>query len=242
MKKKSPSNLTFADMLIGTMLAVVTGIMPIMVRFVQRPLPPELIPLRQDLVRRYGPYYPDVFTYWKSLFLIVPAAVIVFYFVSDMATRGKLPDFKSFFRRTPVIISLVYLLFALISALFSAYTRTSWIGTFERGEGMFIWLAYFTVFFAAMLFVREPKFAKPILFGLIFSSIIMGLIGVSQFMGRDFFDTRLADFLVTAGTRAGGVGGIFDIAHGTLYNPNTFGKYTAMLSPVLLMAALTYGG
>ncbi|MCL2840846.1 MAG: O-antigen ligase family protein [Defluviitaleaceae bacterium] len=240
-------NLTLWDMLVGTMLTIVVGIMPLIVRFAFRPIPPELISLRQSLAQEFagaglGAVYPDVLSYWKSLFILVPAAIIVIYVISDLATRGKVPDFKGFFKRPQVIISLVYLLLMLISALASPYTSTSWFGTMERAEGAFMWLAYFTVFFAAMSFVREPRFAKPILFGLIFSSIVMGAIGVSQFMGRDFFDTAFASWLVTVGTDAEGIGAVFSMAHGTLYNPNTFGKYTAMLSPLLLIAALTYDG
>ena len=242
-KTSAVKDLTFADIIIGAMLTIVAGLMPIIVRFAFRPIPPELIPIRQDLVREYGSaIYPDVFSYWKGWFVLAPAAIIAFYCISDWATHGKMPDFKSFFKKPPVILSLVYLLFVIISAFASDYFHTSWIGTIERGEGAFMWLAYFVIFFAAMLYTREPRFVKPILFGLIFSSIIMGLIGVTQFMGRCFFDTRLADILVTTGTLADSVSSVFTIAHGTLYNPNTFGKYTAMLTPVLLMAALTYEG
>ena len=241
--KKSKSDYSLTDIVVGAMLAVVVGIMPLIVRFALRTLPPELRSLRPDLMHPTGEFlYPDVFSYWKSWFFIGPAVVIVFYWLSDWVTRGKLPDFKSFFKRVPVILSLGYLSFVIISAIASPYSFTSWFGTFERGEGLMMWLAYFTIFFAAMLYTREPRFAKPMLFGLIFSSIIMGAIGVSQFMGRDFFDTALASTLVTFGTRAGSISAVFDMAHGTLYNPNTFGKYTAMLTPVLLMAALTYEG
>jgi len=234
---------TFADKLVCIMLMIVVGIMPLIVRFEFTRVPPELIPPLQDqdaLVR--AGLHADVFTYWKSWFLFVPAIAIALYTISDLATRGKRFDFLTLIKKPQIILLLVYLFFMIISALVSSYSRTSWFGTIDRGEGVFTWLAYFTVFIAAMLFVREPKFAKPVIYAFAFSSIIMGAIGVSQFLGYDFFDTAFASWIVTVGTLSDGVGSVFTMAHGTLFNPNTFGKYTAMASPVLLLAALTYDG
>jgi len=143
---------------------------------------------------------------------------------------------------------MIYLFFVIISAFTSEYSRTAWLGTYDRSEGALMWIAYFVIFFAAMYFAREIDNAKFILYGLAFSSIIMGAIGVSQFIGRDFFGTAFARWLITI-TGDDEVLRIrqylaptFTIANGTLFNPNTFGKYTAMLSPVLLLAALTFDG
>jgi len=120
-----------------------------------------------------------------------------------------------------------------------------------------------------MFYVRNTKYAKPLLWGLCFSSIIMGIVGVSQLIGRDLFATGncpfqwaingilgyeriengLVPWLVTYRVtnpftqelmRPYDFNTIFQIAHGTLFNPNTFGKYTAMMAPVLLVAGVFY--
>ena len=243
MKLKNDTSLTFKDYLVTAMLMIVVGIMPLIVRLVMRPMPPELIPpgLEGEALL-IASTNADVFTYWKGLFLIIPAIILSFFILSDLATSGKMPDFRSFFKRPPIIISLVYLFFVVLSAVFSDYTYTSWFGMIGRGEGVFIWLAYFIVFFAAAFFAEKIKIAKFIIYALAFSSIIMGLIGVSQFLGFDFFDTAFANWLVTLGSDGVTIGSVFTMAHGTLFNPNTFGKYTAMTAPILLLAALTYDG
>jgi len=138
---------------------------------------------------------------------------------------------------------LVYIAFVTISAIASSYNHTAWFGTREREEGAFMWMVYFIVFFAAMFYVRAPKYTKPILFGLAFSSVFMGAIGVSQLIGRDFFATNFGAGLVVLGIpNVESVRPNFTIAYGTLYNPNTFGKYSAMVAPVLLIAGFIYKG
>ena len=235
-KKKNhlEKTLLFSDILVGSMLFIVVAIMPLIVRFAPRPLPQEIADLIGNTV------YIEVFSYWKGMFIGIPAIVIAFYWVSDAVTGGKMPDFKSFFRRVPVILSCIYLFFVIISAIFSNYSHTAWFGLYDRSEGAWMWIFYFIIFFAAMFFVRETKYAKVLLYGLIFSSIIMGAIGVGQLFGYDFYNTQLAALLVIG--RGGVLNPVFEIAHGTLFNPNTFGKYTAMLTPIMLIAAFTYDG
>ncbi|MCL1842739.1 MAG: O-antigen ligase family protein [Defluviitaleaceae bacterium] len=238
MTKNKKNEEAIINKIIGAMLMIVVGVMPLVVRFSLRPFPPELVGYLQDERFPLG-YYADIFAYWKGWFVLMPALVIAFFCISDWVTNGKLPDFKGF-KKPPVIISCVYLAFVIISAVVSRYSFTSWFGTVSRSEGAFMWVAYFILFFATMHFVQGTGQARFILYALIFSSIIMGAIGVSQFMGRDFFNTRFASWLVTVGTPLDGIAPVFDIANSTLFNPNTFGKYTAMVSPVLLLAALTF--
>jgi hypothetical protein len=235
----------FSDILIGSLLAVVVGIMPLVVRAAVRPLPEELSLMLHDK----SPAYIDFLAYVRSWFLGLPAVIIAFYFISEIVTKGKVRatiHFKSLIKNPVIIASAVFIFFMLLSAILSDYTYTSFYGTWERHEGVFTWLAYFTVFIAAMYYVRKPEYAKPILWGLIFSSLIMGIIGIGQFAGYDFFTTDFANRLIAGRfyelTTETGIINEFDIAHGTLYNPNTFGKYTAMAAPILLISGFSYSG
>ena len=222
------------------MFTVVTGIMPLVVRYARRPMPPELVPVFDV------EYYHDLFYYWKGFALVVPTVVIVIYAITEFATAGKMPDVKKYVRLPQVYLSLGFLAFVLLSALLSDYTYTSWLGTRERGEGAFMWLVYITVFLAAFIYVRNMKHVWFIIWGLVFSSVVMGLVGVSQLLGNDFFATDLAFRLMLLGSgfreEILSLDPRFEIAYGTLYNPNTFGKYSAMVSSVLLIFAASYRG
>jgi len=249
------------DWIYAGLLLVVIAIMPLVVRYADMPAPPELFAM---YVRSF---YPDYFAHYKSWALGLAAVAIAFYGLTEWAISGNTKlgfhvllsrwfkdendevTLKSVLKAPPIIAAGVFLLFALISALFSNYRFTSWRGTVERSEGMLAFLAYFTVWLAAMLYVRGTKHAKVLMYGLAFSSIIMGLIGLSQFLERDFFMTAFGQRILLMGMTpqdadfirgAGGISSPFVMAYGTLYNPNTFGKYTAMVAPILLAAALAF--
>ena len=240
----------FADKVVAAILLIVVAIMPLVVRIATLQTPPELV--HYVMMTEFH----DVFAYWKGFILNISALLLLLYLVSDLATGGHIrptkASLKKFFTSTPVVLSLVYLLFVTISAFRPGFWHTSFRGTFHRNEGLFTWFSYFIVFFATMLYVRQLKHAKILMSGMIFSSIIMGLIGATQFIGMDFFNTRLAAHIVLGTEQVRNSLAInpdatllstaFDIAHGTLFNPNTFGKYTAMVSPILLLCAFTYDG
>jgi len=233
------------DIVIGAMLAIVVGLMPLIVRLALVNIPPELSHLYPAQHHPFG--FADMFTYWKAWFIAAPAIIMAFYWLSDMLTRGKLPDVKALIKQPPVFLSLIYLLFVVLSALFSRYTTVSWRGAIDRSEGALMWFVYFIVMFSALVYMREQRNTRPVLFGLIFSSIIMGAIGMGQLFGYDFFNTGLALWLTIPGRLPEGVmvdslNIVFDIAHATLFNPNTFGLYTAMITPLMLLCALTYKG
>jgi len=232
--KNKKSAIIFSDILICAALIAITAIMPLIVNIIQLPMPPELISIKGE------ESYLDAFSFWKGMIVGICALVVAFYWLSDMFTNAKIPNFKVIIKQTPVFLSLIYLAFVIISAIFSRYNYTSWLGTYMRSEGALMWLAYFVIFFTAMYYVRGTGYAKVILYGLIFSSVIMGAIGVGQLFGYDFYNTQLASFLVIG--RRGTINSIFEIAHGTLFNPNTFGKYTAMMTPILFLSGLTYSG
>ncbi|MDR1665407.1 MAG: O-antigen ligase family protein [Clostridiales bacterium] len=218
----------FTVTVIGIMLFIVTGVIPLIVRAAVRPVPPELWDLLNIKTKA------DAFTYWKSVFLIASAAVIL---CASALNTEKNPLKKP---AIPTILLCVYFLLVFLSDILSPYPSTAFFGTVERFEGFFAQAAYMIVFFASVRFSREPVVRKGIFSGLIFSSLITGAVGISQLLGHDFFATELGCFLVTGAP--GRLSPAFTESYGTLFQPNTFGLYTAMLSPLLLLFGFSYEG
>ena len=227
---------TLRDKVYGTMLIIVVAIMPVVVRHTHVAASPELYDILPQA------FHNDFFAHYKGWILGIAALVMAFYAIADWAVGGITKErFLALIKTPPIAAACVFLLMATMSAIFSSYNHTSWNGAVDRNEGLFILFSYFIVFFAAMHYVRANKHAKIIMYGLVFSSIIMGVIGLGQFVGRDFYATRLAALLVM-GSWDATLNRAFDIAHATLYNPNTFGKYAAMTAPILLACAMVYDG
>ncbi|MCL2527628.1 MAG: O-antigen ligase family protein [Defluviitaleaceae bacterium] len=241
---KNTDQMTIRDWIYGSLLVIVVAIMPLVVRFRSAPTPPEFQAMYLST------HIPNFFSYYKGWVLGVPAVLIAIFALVEWNFGDSINfDIKALLKTPPVIASAIFLLMALVSTLLSSYRHTAWRGTVDRDEGLWILLAYFIVFFAAMYFVRGAKHAKLIMLGFAFSSIVMGLIGLSQFLERDFFMTAFGQRLLEMGmsdaqvasiAQEGGVLTPFYFSYGTLYNPNTFGKYTAMAAPVLLACALFY--
>ena len=219
-------------------LFIVAAVVPVIVRAVRLPVPPEL-----ELYHT-APFVEDVFSFHKSWVLALCAGIIIFHGLSDYVINwpdGSVLKQKIYgLFKNPVIIMVgVYLLFVLASNIFSPYTHTVLWGVHDRREGLFVQLAYITIFLATMYYIREKADSRLILAGFLVSSLIMGGIGFSQFINRDFFHTSIAAWLVT-GDFSGFLRPDFTMSYGTNFNPNTFGLVTAMLTPLLFAAAVSW--
>ena len=231
------------------LLFIVAAIVPIIVRTAWVRIPPEFIPYYHTDINN------DLFSFHAAWLITVCATFIILLGASDFIIKGTgMAEIKEkvapFYKDPVIIISAVYIFFVILSNLLSPYTYTALWGIFDRREGLFVQLAYMTVFFATIHYVKKDLFiAKFLLFGLMLASLIMGGIGFSQFINRDFFGTQFAAFLVVGQWNlqqlqllfAGDfplMSPQFEMSYGTNFNPNTFGLVTAMLTPVLFASAV----
>lgn len=235
-KSKKEHKTFIFDRYVGILLFIVSGIMPIAVHVAERPMPPELLTIMSLET------HVDALAYWKSWLLMLCALLIVIYFVSDLIT-GNRPDFKiiAYLKNPPVAAVAVYLLFVVLSNLFTRYPYTALHGTYERYESVFVQMAYLVIFVTVLYYTRNTKHIRYILAGLLLSSVVMGAIGISQWLRHDFFMTSLGRRVMLFGV-SGNARLKYESVYGTLTNSNTFGLYTSMLAPFLLIAAFTYRG
>ena len=223
------------------MLFIVAAIVPIIVRIAFVPLSPEFAQAIMWIHQLEDPIAQDLFSYHKAWVLTACAAIIILYNVSDLiinplSSQAINKSAKLLLKDPVIILVAVYLFFVLISNIFSPYTHTALWGVYDRREGLFVQFAYMTVFLATLFYVKNDLFnARILIIGLLVSSLIMGAIGFSQFINRDFFSTLFAAWLVTGHWLH--LIPQFEMSYGTNFNPNTFGLVTAILFPVLFAAA-----
>lgn len=108
----------------------------------------------------------DVFSYYKSVFIIIFGVVIALAMAFQILGQD---GFTVNFKTIPVILVGVMGLLILLSSLFSSAKTVAFKGVSERYEGAFVWLCYIAFFIVAMAFSSNIKRFSWILTGIMIS-------------------------------------------------------------------------
>jgi len=174
----------------------------------------------------------DFFSYAKMVAILICATVVLLLllyrlFSQSFAMKGTL-------LYIPIII---YSAFVILSHLFSDYKEFALLGFNERFEGTLVLLAYMIILFFAINTINTERDVKLILYSVVGSSILLGLLGVSQAIGHDFFRTRLGGMMITPRSFWDSLDYLtFTFRPGqiyqTVYNLNYVSFYLSLLIPV----------
>lgn len=189
-----------------------------------------------------GSQNPDFFSYYKMVVLNILTIIgIIFAYIYTRKNNIKL-------KKTKIYIPMaIYSIFVILSTLFSSHKTVALWGFADRYEGMFVLLSYMAIMLISINLVNDEKSAKAILYPLIASASIIGIIGIFQYIGYDFFQTDFGKKIILPGKHR-------DIAdnlkfnfgkntiYSTLYNTNYVGSYMAMLAPMLLTLLILVKG
>lgn len=175
--------------------------------------------------------YLDFFSYWKSFWFIISAAIaLIFYGVLYFNKKLPLKNLKQYY-----IPLGIYALFVIASAVFALDKATALWGFVDMYQGMFVLISYVLITFLTINFVNNERdvslFAKSFLFLI----IIEGIIGVGQYFGFDFFQTAIGKELILPNNlQVGELSFSFGpkTIYGTLFNTNFVGSFSALMLPL----------
>lgn len=161
------------------------------------------------------PGFADTFYLIKAIFVIIFTLLIVLkWFLYEQNKKSQVKNSSIITK-----IALIYLGLIYISTIFSVNILNSIIGISNRWESVIILSCYVLLFvFSSKYFNFDINKMKI----LVYSGIIMSLIGVLQFF-RIIYNN---DFPFAWGR--------FTAAYGTLGNPNYLGAYITMIFPISL--------
>lgn len=188
----------------------------------------------------YNDTYIDFFLYYKQMFFII--AVIVM--VTIILYRGY-TDKRNLVHSRILIPLAVYAVLALLSSIASKYKSFSFKGIHEQFESVFVLLGYCVIVYYCMQVVKTEEDVRLIINCFVVSVIVMSLLGLSQYIGKDFFATDMGLKMILPrehwSTRDTV---IFNFEKGrvylSFYNPNYVGTYSAMaVSFLMILAVLT---
>lgn len=177
----------------------------------------------------------DYFLYYKHWFFIVVAAIMVAAIIAKAYKKNQS------IRVLPTFIPLgLYVLMALLSAIFSKYRSFSFFGSFDQFESVFAILGYGIVTYYAFYFINKENDVKNLNYFIIGTALVMSVIGILQFSGHDLFATDFGYRLVTPpkyqveGSRF--VPNFGNSSYLTLYNPNYVGVYVSLITPIIAIS------
>lgn len=234
--KKPKSKLSEKKNLIYTIpIALIVILLPLIVRF-------GIYETGLDKVvwTNEEAYSTDLYLYCKSvLFTILSAVLLVLLIVDYKNVIKKLMTEKIIW-----IAFGIYVIFVLVSAIVSDYPLFAWKGSVGQFESAFVLIGYVLTGLYLFVYCQEKEIAKRVPYFFLASTLIMGVIGLFQFLGKDLFATEFVQSLCIPQyvlEESGGIHFRFEVnrVYLTLYNPNYAGVYCACMLVILFSLMLS---
>lgn len=175
----------------------------------------------------------DFFSYYKMVWFLT-AMVFSLIFLGIRSYQSDIGYVRKSIYYYPII---VYVVFVLLSTLFSKYKGIAMLGFTDRYEGMFVLLGYMAVLFVTINLVREEDDVKLLLGALITGAVIIGIIGALQYAGIDIWKSAFGKKLMLPKSYESQSNKLqFQFAkhtiYATMYHTDYVGSYMAMLFPL----------
>lgn len=176
--------------------------------------------------------YYDLFAYNRSVLLITLSVIFIIFIPLFIFRTNTLPK-----RSRAYFLLLSYFIFVVLSVIRSSFLSVSLFGFVDRFEGGIVLVGYILCCLYAFIFVNDKYDILILLYPLIASSCIIGLIGILQFFNYDIIQQPFLFHLIAPREITDIIDTIIkplenNFVYATLYNPNNVGSYTSMLMPL----------
>lgn len=176
----------------------------------------------------------DFFSYYKSIWIIVSTIFALLM----VGVKSYQLDFKEGIRKSYYYIPMgVYSILVIISSFLSEYPQIAKSGFNDRYEGMYIIICYMTILFVTINLVKKEKHIKIMLGALFIGAMILGTIGLFQYIGYDIWKSDFGRSIMLPSRylpMADKLKFLFGkhTIYATLYHTDYVGSYMAMLFPL----------
>ena len=134
----------------------------------------------------------DLFNYWKAIAIIGSACLAIL--ILTIAYLNDSIRLKKTYLYVPI---LVYISFVLLSFALSDYKYFALHGMAEHFEGTIVLISYmFMVLFLVNVIDSERRL-KIVIYCTLIIAFVLGIIGITQASGNDFFSTTTGQKLIT---------------------------------------------
>ena len=184
--------------------------------------------------------YTDFFSFYKSQWLMIGTVFAALFFLVKAMTE-KLEIKKDFI----YIPTFVYASMIILSTVFSKNADIAVSGFVSRYEGLIALICYLVLMLITFNLVKAENQMRFLIGSLLISAAVIGIIGLFQFLGMDFFRTTLGKNLILPQEYRkfmDEVSFTFDTStvYSTFSNPNYVGSYMALLIPMAFVSFLSF--
>ena len=239
--KKAKIDLMALLMFLPSVVAV--GLIPIIMHVSQVLTSSELTyqyfggnQLTEDGVTQYQ--LVDSYSQGKGVAIMVIALIML-----GMALLCCISLFRRIEKRALVYVgsTVVFVAFALASALGSDFTNIAFFGEYDRAEGFWTLSCYIVMFLFSMFAFRTSGNFKPLSVALFVAVGVNAVMGAFQLAGHNLLSY---DWFVNLIRDRALAGSALDVtitnpqAYGALYNPNYVGSFMGLIIPLFTVMAI----
>ena len=220
--------------------------------YIARVLVKKVPDIEKEYFATSNGYIIDLLLFCKEVALAVFVGGCILYFIGERIFPDrpvKLEKQRFFKLKYPVIFIGGYLLFSVLSFLFSKYKETAFFGVNSEYEGLLAVSCYVAVFLLACFFFRpeaagDKKLSLTAIFkyGIIAVCVITGILSVIEIFAKPILEFTFVQDLISSEKNR-------EIAHSirnenfigqiclTFQNPGFLGGFCALMIPVCLAVA-----
>ncbi|WP_420482082.1 O-antigen ligase family protein [Clostridium beijerinckii] len=174
--------------------------------------------------------------FYLMFFCIILLAISIIFFKKIFEKKDKILN-------SILIIGSIFLLFTMLSAIFSNYKQVSFYGIYDRAEGFITIACYFILFVYSIYTFKTTNDYKYIITPIFILVAINSLIGLFQYVGQDLLKSKLGVAIAIPSEYQSSNQGI-DLLYekgklyGTLFHYNYVGSFVAIVLPILFCLTL----
>lgn len=183
----------------------------------------------------------DFFSYYKATFILLLAAIMIIILFFNFSKD----DLKKYIELKTFMVALGgFLLFSLLSTLFSPYKETALWGVPGRMEGMLIIGTYGIMLLYAIYSFKEISQYKYILISLSFLVAVLTFLGIFEYAGYNLLSNTELGMKILFPDKFEHLKSLLELqfdekkVYGTLYHYNYMGSFGALMVPLFVTLVL----
>ena len=209
-------------------IAFVLGIIPLIVRVAYTNADENTLNIWGNAAKT------DMFSHDKAFLLAIFCIILV---IISVIFFKKIFEKKDKILNSVLILGGIFLLFTLLSAVFSNYKQTSFYGIFDRAEGFITIACYMILFIYSVYTFKSTNDYKYVLIPLFILVGINAFLGLFQYVGQDLVKSKLGTLIAIPSELQNGSSISSTYAkgnlYGTLYHYDYVGSFVAIVLPIL---------